>query len=1665
VPPSQLTANPDSYAAGQGKALTVSVTKGVLVNDRDPQGKPLIAILDSNPAHGSLTFHPDGSFIYTNDGTGASQDSFTYQVSNGTALSNITSVTITLGAPDAITAAPDFYSLPHGGAITVGAPGVLTNDIDPNGLALTAATLAPPLHGSLTLSPNGGFMYAHDGTNTTSDTFAYRATDGTLTSPSTNAFLTIGPDSPPTVGSQSYATMQNTPLTVAAPGVLTGATDPDSPTITAVLQNSAAHGSVTLNPNGSFSYTPATGFSGADSFTFRGSDGIVSSVNPGTASIAVAAIPRPSAIDDRFVATTSALTINAPGILGNDTMNGGTLISFGRNGNDQTGIGHPAVTSNNGQITLNADGSFTYNAPSPTFAGDDTFRYIIGNSSGTSTATVIVTVAPLNTNCPGMTIGPAALPSGSAGVAYPAVSFSQTGGAVPIAWATGTLPPGMTFSNAGALSGTPTATGSFNVTVSATDANACMVIKTLTLDVGCPPIAIGATNLAAGTVGVAYPATTLTLTGGVAPITWSILSGALPAGMNLSGNGILSGTPAQTSAFAFTVKAADANGCSGTPRTLILIVNSKCPSIAITPGSLTGGAVGVVYPAVSFSQSGGAAPVTWSSGALPPGMSFSTAGVLSGTPTSIGTFNIAVTVVDANGCMFSVVMPLTISGTCPTITATAPTLPTATQGAVYPNAAFQASGGVAPYSWSIILGSLPTGMTLSSSGLLSGTPVQSGSFAFNVQARDANNCASASQAVTLTVSKACGTITIAPSTLTAPTSVAYAAALTQSGDVAPVTFTPTAGTAPPGLTLSTTGILSGTPTAAGTYNMGVTVTDANSCSGSGVVTVAITSCPTITVTAPTLPTATQGAVYPNVAFQAGGGVAPYSWSVILGALPTGMTLSSSGLLSGTPAQSGSFPFSVQAIDANNCASASKSVTLTVSKACSTITIAPASLTAPISVAYAAAITQSGGVAPVTFLPTAGTVPAGLMLSTTGIVSGTPTTGGTFNMGVTVTDANSCPGSGVVTVVITSCPAITVTAPTLPTATQGAVYPNVAFQASNGVAPYSWSIILGALPTGMTLSSSGLLSGTPAQSGSFTFSVQARDANNCASASQIVTLTVAKACATITIAPSSLTAPISVAYAAALTQSGGIAPVTFLATTGTVPAGLTLSTTGILSGTPTAAGTFNMGVTVTDANGCIGSGVVTVVITSCPSITVSTLTLPSATPGVIYPNATFQATGGAAPYTWSIVNGVLPSGMTLSTGGVLSGTPAQSGSFAFDVRPADANNCPGTAKSFTLTVNTCGTITITPSTLPDATRGLTYAAVFSQTGGALPVTWSAGTLPPGLAMTAAGVLSGTPTATGTFDVGVTVTDANGCIGNAVATLKVNITPCPTITVTAITLPGGSQNVVYPSVTFQATGGQAPLTWAVVLGSVPSGMSLSSGGVLTGTPAQAGSFTFSVMAVDANNCASNAKSVTLNVAVPCPSITIVGAPPNGQTGVDYAAYQFLQSGGAAPVTWSIVNPPPIVSTSPAITFDPVTGILSGLPTKVGTFSFTLGLTDSNNCTAPPTTFSITITCGPIIAKANAQLVTHGNSFHSFEDLTVQSLGFTQSYGIGSVTYAVSDGVLPSGISLSSDGSITGLVIGRFSSLNFPVRIRVTDSLGCSGDDFVYVFGVCDIGGSCP
>ncbi|MFN7970763.1 MAG: putative Ig domain-containing protein [Acidobacteriota bacterium] len=265
------------------------------------------------------------------------------------------------------------------------------------------------------------------------------------------------------------------------------------------------------------------------------------------------------------------------------------------------------------------------------------------------------------------------------------------------------------------------------------------------------------------------------------------------------------------------------------------------------------------------------------------------------------------------------------------------------------------------------------------------------------------------------------------------------------------------------------------------------------------------------------------------------------------------------------------------------------------------------------------------------------------------------------------------------------------------------------------------------------------------------------------------------CPTITVSPASLpNGTVGTPYSQTITASGGTAPYTFAVTAGALPNGLTLTAGGVLSGTPSATGTFNFTVTATDSAACTGSRAYTIVISSgCGVITLSPATLPGGTVGIPY-SQTITASGGTAPYTFAVTAGTVPTGLSLSAGGVLSGTPTTPGTFNFTVTATDNAGCTGSqAYSVVVSPQGCGTITLAPATLPSGTVGTGYSQTITASGGTAPYTFAvtAGTLPAGLALASGGVLSGVPSAVGTYNFTVTATDAATCSGSRAYTITI------------------------------------------------------------------------------------------------------------------------------------------------------------------------------------------------------------------------------------------------------------------------------------------------------
>lgn len=283
----------NAYSTNEGVALNVSAP-GLLGNDSDPDGDLLLARLVSGPANGSLMLNSDGPLTYTPNPGFNGPDSFTYSASDGALDSIPATVTIdVLPINHAPIATFDSYSTSEDVALTIAAPGVLGNDSDPDGDAVTANLVAGPGNGSLTLIADGSFVYTPNANFNGVDSFTYSASDGLLNSaPVTVTIDVTAVNDAPIASADSYTVMQDSTLSVAAAGVLSNDSDVDGDSLAAILVTGTANGALTLNPDGSFVYSPDAGFAGADSFTYVASDGIAASTAV-TVTIVVQANPEP----------------------------------------------------------------------------------------------------------------------------------------------------------------------------------------------------------------------------------------------------------------------------------------------------------------------------------------------------------------------------------------------------------------------------------------------------------------------------------------------------------------------------------------------------------------------------------------------------------------------------------------------------------------------------------------------------------------------------------------------------------------------------------------------------------------------------------------------------------------------------------------------------------------------------------------------------------------------------------------------------------------------------------------------------------------------------------------------------------------------------------------------------------------------------------------------------------------------------------------------------------------------------------------------------------------------------------------------------------------------------------------------------------------------------
>jgi uncharacterized protein YhjY with autotransporter beta-barrel domain len=1300
------------------------------------------------------------------------------------------------------------------------------------------------------------------------------------------------------------------------------------------------------------------------------------------------------------------------------------------------------------------DDEYTYTPPAG-FHGTDTFP--IDGDSVADSGTVTITVLP-----PNISITPTSLTGGTVGSVYSS-TLSGFGGQSPYSFVitSGGLPAGLSLSSAGAITGTPTAGGTFNFMIKATDSSlptGTTTTQAYSLVISAPTISVSPTTLTSIQQG-ATASQTITASGGTAPYTFAVTSGALPAGVSLGTNGALAGSPSASGPFSFTVTATDSSTGTG-PYT-----GARAYGWSITPGPPT-----VTGVSPSSGGSGGGDTITVTGTNLTGATAVHFGGTI-GTSVSVGSDTQLTVTSPAHTAGTVDITVTTPPGTSPTTAADhftynaivlAPsTLPAATVAAAY-SQTITASGGAGGYSFAVTSGALPAGLTLAAGGGLTGTPTAGGSFNFTITTTDSAS-ATGSLAYTLTVNAP--TVTVSPTTVTAATvGQAYSGAtFSGSGGTGPYTFSVSAGALPAGMSLnSSTGALSGTPTAGGTFNFTVKALDSSTGTGPyfGTQAVSLTvGAPTITVSPNFPPNMTVGQAYTQT-FTASGGTSTYSFAVTAGTIPAGMTLSSGGVLSGTPTEGGTFNFTITATDSSTGTgpfTGSHPYTLLAQAA--TVTVNPATLPGgTVGAAYSQTLTGSGGTAPYGgFTVTGGALPAGVSLnSSTGALTGTPTAAGTFSVTIATTDSST--GTGPFTgsrgySLTIAGPTVAIGPGTLTAPVVGQAY-SQSVSGSGGTAPYSYAVTSGALPTGLGLNAStGAITGTPTAGGSFSFTITTTDSSTGTgapfTASQAYSVTVGAP--TVTVNPSTLTgATAGQSYSQAFTGSGGTAPYfNFTVSAGALPAGLALSPTGILAGTPTAAGSFSFTIQTTDSStgtGPFNGSRAYSLTVAGPNIVVGPSTIPGGTVGSGY-SQFITASGGTGPYTYSISTGALPPGFTLNTNtGLTGGTPTAGGTFTFGVKAVDSTTGTGAPFShvagYSLVI-AAPTITVSPTTLTTLTQTVATNQTISASGGTGPFTFAVtgGTLPAGLNLSTAGALTGAPTGTGAYSFTVTATDSSTGTGPYTGSRTYSGTISAGVPVTAAKSATVTYDTATPiDLTASITGGAAN---SVTVTSGPSHGSTSVSGLTvtyTPTTGYAGPDSFTYTATGPGGTSTPPATVSITVSSPTVSLSPTTLP-TPQVGAAYSQ-TLTGTGGQAPYSSFTVT----AGTLPAgLSLNSATGALTGTPTAAGSFSFTVSTTDSSTGTGAPFTgsraYSGTVTAATVvIAPSTLTGATVGAAYNQ----SVSASGGTAPYA-----YSVSAGALPAGLSLNaSTGAITGTPTAGGT---FNVTIKAIDSSTGTGAPF--------------
>jgi len=481
-------------------------------------------------------------------------------------------------------------------------------------------------------------------------------------------------------------------------------------------------------------------------------------------------------------------------------------------------------------------------------------------------------------------------------------------------------------------------------------------------------------------------------------------------------------------------------------------------------------------------------------------------------------------------------------------------------------------------------------------------------------------------------------------------------------------------------------------------------------------------------------------------------------------------------------------------------------------------------------------------------------------------------------------------------------------------------------------PYRWTFQPDVVaPPGLSLSTSGVLAGTPSAAGtySFTAGVTANSEDGEITVFERGSVTVRPSVLRIVSSCPLPDAFVGSPYSMSLLSTGASGVLWSLRDPLALPAGLGLSTAGLLAGTPQTPGTYSLQLEVKSADGTAVPAQTLCKLNVNPNaIRLTGCSLPRATVGVPF-SQILRPTGGFTPYVFELI-GDLPQGTALTREGIIAGTPGMWGVWLFKLATTDSRGERNVQDCSMIVDPARFTTSVCP--LPSGVTGQPYTANLGS-----GFVWSAlGTLPGGIALSPDGKISGTPMVAGGALFQLLATNSQGQQSVEACSLVVERGP---LSVSGCPLPDARAGDLYSAI-LSAVGGNAPYFFSTVAGSLPAGISLSPSGQLSGAAAVAGSYPFTLRLRDGTQasalqaCQLNVVPAELRLSTTCPL-------PDGRVGETYSA-ALQASGGKAPYQFSFGLLPDGLAAA-------ASGAISGKPTQLGGRTFNIRITDAANQTS--------------------------------------------------------------------------------------------------------------------